>query len=45
MQLFLEPEGIDTHEYYINGFSSSLPWNVQYEALRKIEGLENVKNI
>ena len=42
-QLFLEPEGLTTNEYYINGFSSSLPWQVQYEALRKIEGLENVK--
>jgi len=42
-QLFLEPEGINTNEYYINGFSSSLPWQVQYEALRKIKGLENVK--
>lgn len=42
-QLFLEPEGTDTIEYYINGFSSSLPWMVQYESLRKIEGLENVK--
>ncbi len=42
-QLFLEPEGNDTIEYYINGFSSSLPWNVQYESLRKIKGLENVK--
>jgi len=42
-QLFLEPEGLDTIEYYINGFSSSLPLNVQYESLRKIEGLENVK--
>jgi tRNA uridine 5-carboxymethylaminomethyl modification enzyme len=42
-QLFLEPEGVDTIEYYINGFSSSLPWNVQYDSLRKIEGLENVK--
>lgn len=42
-QLFLEPEGWETNEYYINGFSSSLPWNVQLEALRKIEGLENVK--
>ncbi len=42
-QLFLEPEGSDTIEYYINGFSSSLPWKVQYESLRKIEGLENVK--
>lgn len=42
-QLFLEPEGEDTVEYYINGFSSSLPWNVQLEALRKVEGLEHVK--
>ncbi|MBQ4278783.1 MAG: tRNA uridine-5-carboxymethylaminomethyl(34) synthesis enzyme MnmG [Rikenellaceae bacterium] len=42
-QLFLEPEGRDTHEYYLNGFSSSLPWNVQFEALRKIRGLENAQ--
>jgi tRNA uridine 5-carboxymethylaminomethyl modification enzyme len=42
-QLFLEPEGHNTVEYYINGFSSSLPWDIQYKALRKIEGLENVK--
>lgn len=42
-QLFLEPEGENTIEYYINGFSSSLPWKVQYESLRKIPGLENVK--
>jgi len=42
-QLFLEPEGFNTHEYYINGFSSSLPANVQYEAIRKVSGLENVK--
>jgi len=42
-QLFLEPEGVDTNEYYINGFSSSLPWDVQLQALRKIKGLENVK--
>ena len=41
-QLFLEPEGEYTHEYYLNGFSSSLPLNVQLEALRKIPGLENV---
>ena len=40
--LFLEPEGADTNEYYINGFSSSLPWNIQWEALRQVEGLENV---
>ncbi|MEN8156420.1 MAG: tRNA uridine-5-carboxymethylaminomethyl(34) synthesis enzyme MnmG [Bacteroidota bacterium] len=42
-QLFLEPEGLSTVEYYINGFSSSLPWEVQYSALRKIDGLESVK--
>ncbi len=41
--LFLEPEGLNTFEYYINGFSSSLPWDVQLEGLRKIKGLENVK--
>ena len=42
-QLFLEPEGLETIEYYINGFSSSLPWEVQYNAMLQIEGLENVK--
>lgn len=42
-QLFLEPEGHNTVEYYINGFSSSLPWDVQYKALKKISGLENLK--
>jgi tRNA uridine 5-carboxymethylaminomethyl modification enzyme len=42
-QLFLEPEGHDTIEYYINGFSSSLPWEVQYNAMLQIEGLENVR--
>lgn len=41
--LFLEPEGIDNVEYYINGFSSSLPWEVQLKALKQIKGLENVK--
>ena len=41
-QLFLEPEGRTTNEYYLNGFSSSLPWQVQLEALRKIRGLEDV---
>ena len=40
-QLFLEPEGVDTVEYYLNGFSSSLPLNVQFEAIRNIAGLEN----
>jgi len=42
-QLFLEPEGLTTVEYYINGFSSSLPWVVQYKAMLEIEGLENVR--
>ncbi len=42
-QLYLEPEGEITNEYYLNGFSSSLPWDVQLEALRKIPGLKNAK--
>jgi tRNA uridine 5-carboxymethylaminomethyl modification enzyme len=42
-QLFMEPEGRETVEYYINGFSSSLPLEVQLKALRKIKGLENVE--
>jgi tRNA uridine 5-carboxymethylaminomethyl modification enzyme len=41
-QLFLEPEGEDTVEYYLNGFSSSLPLEIQYKALRMLKGLENV---
>lgn len=41
-QLFLEPEGRTTNEYYLNGFSSSLPWDVQWQALHKIKGLEDV---
>lgn len=41
-QLFIEPEGLDTVEYYINGFSSSLPLEIQLKALRKVRGLENV---
>lgn len=41
-QLFLEPEGRTTNEYYLNGFSSSLPWDVQWRALHQIRGLENV---
>ena len=41
--LFLEPEGENTIEYYINGFSSSLPWDIQYEAMKKIKGLENAR--
>ncbi|MDD5089020.1 MAG: tRNA uridine-5-carboxymethylaminomethyl(34) synthesis enzyme MnmG, partial [bacterium] len=42
-QLFLEPEGWNTHEVYINGFSSSLPEDIQYQALKTIFGLENVE--
>ena len=41
-QLFLEPEGRSTNEYYLNGFSSSLPYEVQLEALHNISGLEDV---
>ena len=41
-QLFLEPEGRSTFEYYLNGFSSSLPYEVQLEALHAISGLEDV---
>ena len=42
-QLFIEPEGEDTVEIYLNGFSTSLPQNIQIKALKKIKGLENVK--
>ena len=42
-QLFLEPEGRYTNEYYLQGFSSSLPLNIQMEALHSIKGLEDVK--
>ena len=42
-QLFVEPEGRDTCEIYVNGFSSSLPEEVQYKAIRKIPGFENAK--
>ena len=42
-QLFLEPEGETTQEYYINGFSSSMPWDVQVEALKCIPALRNVQ--
>lgn len=41
-QLFLEPEGAETTEYYLNGFSSSLPWQVQFKALSQIKGFENI---
>lgn len=44
-QLFLEPEGLDSDLIYLNGFSSSLPAEIQYEALRKIKGLENVEMV
>ena len=42
-QLFLEPEGWDTIEVYVNGFSSSLPEDVQFKAIRSVPGMENVK--
>ncbi len=42
-QIFLEPEGWNTVEMYVNGFSTSLPEDIQYNALRKIPGFENVK--
>jgi tRNA uridine 5-carboxymethylaminomethyl modification enzyme len=42
-QLFIEPEGWNTIEYYVNGFSSSLPEEIQFEALRKTPGFENAK--
>jgi tRNA uridine 5-carboxymethylaminomethyl modification enzyme len=41
--LFIEPEGVNTNEYYINGFSSSLPLEIQLKALRNVKGLEKVK--
>ncbi|MBR1878297.1 MAG: tRNA uridine-5-carboxymethylaminomethyl(34) synthesis enzyme MnmG [Paludibacteraceae bacterium] len=41
-QIFLEPEGVDSNEYYVNGFSSSLPWHVQWAGLKTIKGLEDV---
>jgi len=42
-QLFIEPEGWNTTEIYVNGFSTSLPHEVQYRALKKVAGFENVK--
>ena len=42
-QLFIEPEGWDTVEYYVNGFSSSLPEDIQFKALRKVKGFEKAK--
>lgn len=44
-QVFLEPEGRHTHEYYINGVSTSLPYDVQLDFIRSIEGLENAEII
>lgn len=44
-QIFLEPEGLHTNEMYVNGFSTSLPESVQYQAIKTIKGLENVKMI
>jgi tRNA uridine 5-carboxymethylaminomethyl modification enzyme len=42
-QIFLEPEGIETDEFYVNGFSTSLPFDVQYELVRTIIGCENAE--
>ncbi len=42
-QIFVEPEGWDTVEIYVNGFSTSLPEDIQYKAIRKIQGFENAK--
>ncbi|MDE6311720.1 MAG: tRNA uridine-5-carboxymethylaminomethyl(34) synthesis enzyme MnmG [Muribaculaceae bacterium] len=42
-QLFLEPEGAETHEYYVNGFSSSMPMNIQIEAISTIPALRDVQ--
>ena len=42
-QMFIEPEGWDTVEYYVNGFATSLPEDIQFEALRKVKGFENVR--
>lgn len=42
-QVFLEPEGYDTNVVYVNGFSTSLPEDIQYEGLKSVRGLENVK--
>src|SRR5699024_8126735 len=42
-QIFAEPEGWNTVEYYVNGFSTSLPQEIQFEALKLVPGFENVK--
>jgi len=44
-QLFLEPEGLDSDQIYLNGFSTSLPQEIQLEAMRKIKGLEEVEMV
>ena len=44
-QVFLEPEGRHTNEYYVNGVSTSLPYSIQYEFIRSIKGLENAEII
>ncbi len=44
-QLFLEPEGLDSDQIYLNGFSTSLPAEIQHEAIRKIKGLENAEMV
>jgi tRNA uridine 5-carboxymethylaminomethyl modification enzyme len=44
-QLFLEPEGLDSDQIYLNGFSTSLPEDIQYEALKSIKGLENAEMV
>jgi tRNA uridine 5-carboxymethylaminomethyl modification enzyme len=44
-QLFLEPEGLDSDQIYLNGFSTSLPAEIQYEAIQKIKGLENAEMV
>ena len=41
--LFLEPEGVDTNEMYLNGFSSSMPWEIQLDAIHKIPALRDAK--
>ena len=42
-QLFLEPEGVNSQEWYVNGFSSSLPWQTQIDAIQSVKGMENVQ--
>ena len=42
-QLFVEPEGWNTHEIYVNGFSTSLPYDIQFEALKLVPGFENAR--